>query len=91
LFDVAKFTTLTPLSLLISCKLSFLTVGLKISSLPTFVFNSTGNDEETAMAILRYHNIYPEEQRKIKQHSVRTASPQVKIQNQGLTNTKQEC
>jgi hypothetical protein len=33
--DVAKFTTLTPLSLLISCKLSFPTVGLKMSSLPT--------------------------------------------------------
>jgi hypothetical protein len=33
IFDVAKFTLLTPLSLLISCKLSFLIVGLKISSL----------------------------------------------------------
>jgi len=32
-FDVAKFTTVTPLSLLISCKLSSLIVGLKISSL----------------------------------------------------------
>jgi hypothetical protein len=31
--DVAKFTTLTPLSLLISCQLSFPIVGLKISSL----------------------------------------------------------
>jgi hypothetical protein len=30
--DVAKFTTLTPLSLLISCELSFPIVGLKISS-----------------------------------------------------------
>jgi hypothetical protein len=29
--DVAKFTTLTPLSLLISCELSFPIVGLKIS------------------------------------------------------------
>jgi hypothetical protein len=35
--DVAKFTTLTSLSLLISCELSFPFVGLKISSLPTFV------------------------------------------------------
>jgi hypothetical protein len=34
-FDVAKFTPLTPLSLLILCKLSFQSVGLKISSLPT--------------------------------------------------------
>jgi hypothetical protein len=33
--DVAKFTNLTPLSLLILCKLSFPTVSLKISSLPT--------------------------------------------------------
>jgi hypothetical protein len=31
--DVAKYTDLTPLSLLISCKLSFPIVGLKISSL----------------------------------------------------------
>jgi hypothetical protein len=33
--DVAKFTNLTQLSLLISCKLSFLIVGLKMSSLST--------------------------------------------------------
>jgi hypothetical protein len=39
-FDVAKFTTLTPLSLLVSCKLSFPIVGLKISSLPTFAMKS---------------------------------------------------
>jgi hypothetical protein len=32
--DVAKFTNLTPLSLLISCKLSFPLVSLKMSSLP---------------------------------------------------------
>jgi hypothetical protein len=37
--DVAKFTTLTPLSLLISCEVSFPVVGLKISSLPTFALN----------------------------------------------------
>jgi hypothetical protein len=35
--DVAKFTNLTPLSLLISCEISFPIVGLKISSLPTFI------------------------------------------------------
>jgi hypothetical protein len=34
-YDVAKFIVLTPLSLLISCKLSFLTVRMKINSLPT--------------------------------------------------------
>jgi hypothetical protein len=34
--DVAKFTTLTTLSLLILCELSFPIVSLKISSLPTF-------------------------------------------------------
>jgi hypothetical protein len=32
--DVAKFTTLIPISLLIWCKLSFPIVGLKMSSLP---------------------------------------------------------
>jgi hypothetical protein len=37
---VAKFTNLTPLSLLISCKLSFLIVGLKMSSLPALAFKS---------------------------------------------------
>jgi len=34
-----KYTTLTPLSLLISCKLSFPTAGLKISFLPIFSVN----------------------------------------------------
>jgi hypothetical protein len=38
--DVAKFTNLTPLSLQISCKLSFPIVGLKMSSLPTLVLKS---------------------------------------------------
>jgi hypothetical protein len=32
--DVLKFTNLTPLLLLISCKLSFPIVGIKMSSLP---------------------------------------------------------
>jgi hypothetical protein len=32
--DVLKFTTQTPLLLLIPCKLSFLIVNLKVSSLP---------------------------------------------------------
>jgi hypothetical protein len=34
IFGCAKVTTLTSLSLLISCKLSFTIVGLKMSSLP---------------------------------------------------------
>jgi hypothetical protein len=38
--DVAKFTNVTPLSLLISCKLSFPIVGLKMSSLPTLALKS---------------------------------------------------
>jgi hypothetical protein len=38
--DVAKFTTLTPLTLQISCKLSFPIVGLKTSSLPTSALKS---------------------------------------------------
>jgi hypothetical protein len=40
LLDVAKFTNLTPLSLLISYKLSFPTFGLKMSSLPTLALTS---------------------------------------------------
>jgi len=39
-FDVVKFTTQNSLSLLISCKLSFLIVGLKVSFLPTFTLKS---------------------------------------------------
>jgi hypothetical protein len=38
--DMAKFTTLTPLLLLISCKLSLPIAGLKISSLPTLALKS---------------------------------------------------
>jgi hypothetical protein len=38
--DVAKFTTLTPLSLLMSCNLSFPVVGLKMSYLPTLAVKS---------------------------------------------------
>jgi len=39
-FDVAKFTTLIPLSLQISCKLSYLIIGVKIYSLYIFVLKS---------------------------------------------------
>jgi hypothetical protein len=38
--DVAKFTTQTPLPLLILCKHSFPSVGLKMSSLSTFALKS---------------------------------------------------
>jgi hypothetical protein len=38
--DVAKFTTLTPLELLISCKFSFQIGGLKMFSLPTLAVKS---------------------------------------------------
>jgi hypothetical protein len=40
LLDVAKFTTLIPLSLLILCKFLFSVVGLKMSSLPTLALKS---------------------------------------------------
>jgi biotin transporter BioY len=40
LLDEAKFSTLTPLSLLISCKFSFPVVGLKKSSLSTLALKS---------------------------------------------------
>jgi hypothetical protein len=39
-FEVAKFTTLTPLSLLVSCWLSLPIIGLKMSALPTFALKS---------------------------------------------------
>jgi hypothetical protein len=39
-FRYGKFTNLTPLSLLIHCKLSFPIVSLKISSLPTLTLKS---------------------------------------------------
>jgi hypothetical protein len=38
--DVAKFTAVSPLSLLISCELSFPVVDLQVSSLPTFALKS---------------------------------------------------
>jgi hypothetical protein len=41
--DVAKFTILTPLSLLISCKLYFPIVSLKMSFLPTLALKSSNN------------------------------------------------
>jgi hypothetical protein len=39
--DVAKFTNLTPLSLLISCKVSLPIVSLKMSSLPILALKSS--------------------------------------------------
>jgi hypothetical protein len=39
-YDVANFTALTPLALLISRKLSFPIAGLKIPYLPTFALKS---------------------------------------------------
>ena len=39
-FEVAKFTILTPLSLLSRCRLSFQIVGLKIFSFPIFGLKS---------------------------------------------------
>jgi ankyrin repeat protein len=39
-FEVAKFTTLTSLSLLASCRISLPITGLKVSSLPTFALKS---------------------------------------------------
>jgi len=56
-FDVAKFTILTPLSLLSWCRLSFPIFGLKIFSLSTFVlillikflFGTKKNDQKRAL------------------------------------------
>jgi hypothetical protein len=38
--NVAKFTVLIPLSLLISCKLSFPVIYMEIFSMPTFALKS---------------------------------------------------
>jgi hypothetical protein len=40
IFGRGKFATLTPLSLLILCKIAFPVVGLEIFSLPTFALES---------------------------------------------------
>jgi hypothetical protein len=40
---MAKYTTLTKLSLLISCKFLFQIVGLKMSSLPALALKSQNN------------------------------------------------
>jgi hypothetical protein len=45
--DVAKLTSLTPLSLLVVCRLSFPIVGLKMSSLPTLALKSTNTVKKT--------------------------------------------
>jgi hypothetical protein len=50
---VAKYTYLTPLSLLISCKVSFLIVGLEISSLPTLALGSLLNHYLLFLCICR--------------------------------------
>jgi hypothetical protein len=71
-FDVAVFSTVTPLSSPISCRLSCSTVGLKISSLQNLVMKSVtkfscgtlGNDQMHALVArkiyLLYHHFYPQ-------------------------------
>jgi len=64
IFDVAVFTIITPLSLPISCKLSFLTIGLKISSSLLFHCNlqitfSCGTLEIDWIHALLPHKSYP--------------------------------
>jgi hypothetical protein len=49
---MVKFTNLTPLPLLISCKLSFPIVGLKISSLPTLALKSPNRIYQTHIQII---------------------------------------
>jgi hypothetical protein len=44
ILNVPKFTILTPLSLLVSCKLSFQIICLKMSSLPTSTLKSPKYD-----------------------------------------------
>jgi hypothetical protein len=51
---VAKFTTVTPLSLIISCKLSFLIVGLNVSSLHTLALKSPKNVHMVIREFIEY-------------------------------------
>jgi hypothetical protein len=53
--DVATFTTLTPLSLVISCKLSFPVVGLKMSSIATLALKSSKKVSCGICGIYRIH------------------------------------
>jgi hypothetical protein len=57
--DVAKFTNLTSLSLLISCKLLFPTVGLKMSSLPTLALGSPNRISLWYLGIHQTHVPFP--------------------------------
>jgi len=54
LSNAAKVTTLTPLSQLISCKLSFPVVGLKIPSLPNFVMKSRKKNSYGTSGMIEY-------------------------------------
>jgi hypothetical protein len=54
LFDMAKFPTLTPLSLLCSCTLSFPIVSLETSSLPSFVLKSLKNFHMVLRKVMEY-------------------------------------
>jgi hypothetical protein len=64
--DVAKFTNLTPLSLLISYTLSFPSFGLKMSSLPTLALISLNRIFmwylENFSAALNYKYLFMSEQ-----------------------------
>jgi hypothetical protein len=57
--DVANSTTLTPLSLLISSKLSFSIVGLKMSFLPTLALKSPKKISYGASGIYRIDVLVP--------------------------------
>jgi hypothetical protein len=54
LFDVAKFPTLTPLSLLCSRTLSFPIASLETSSLPSFVLKSLKNFHMVHRKVMEY-------------------------------------
>jgi hypothetical protein len=56
ILDVTKFTTLIPLSILILCKLSFPSVGLKMFSLPTLALNSPNKN---VYGVYRIHILVP--------------------------------
>jgi hypothetical protein len=57
--DSARFSTPTPLSLLILCKLSFLIVRLKMTSLPTLALKSANKIFMWYLGIYRIHVLVP--------------------------------
>jgi hypothetical protein len=81
--EAAMFTTLTPLSLLILCKLSFPIVGLKMSSLPTSAVKPPRKFLYGIYGIHRIHVLVPDR----SCHSYHKFYRDMNIQNNSCTPT----